>query len=105
MGKHDILEKKMCKELELLESKYTDGTEMTVEDLKKIDMLAHALKSLATYNAMKEAEEYEMDGYSGRRGRSPSTGRYVSRDMGRSYDDGYSGRYMYPPMWPPERNW
>lgn len=68
--KHELLEEKMCKELEMLEDKYKSGVEMSESDLKKIDMLAHALKSLATYEAMKEAEEYEMGGYSGRRGRS-----------------------------------
>ena len=107
MGKHENLEKKMCRELEMLESKYSDTAELSIEDLKKIDTLAHALKSLATYNAMKEAEEGEgMDGYSGRRGRNAYNGRYMSRSMGpQSYDDGYSGRYPYP-MWPPnERGW
>ena len=66
---------------------------MSIQDLEKIDKLYHALKSKATYEAMKEAEEYEEGGFSGRRGRSPSTGRYVSRDSGRSYADGYSQGY------------
>ena len=92
---HEILEQKMCKELEMIEAKYAQNQsiEMSMQDLEKIDKLYHALKSMATYSAMKEAEEYEMDGYSGRRGCSPSTGRYVSRDGGSSYADGYSQGY------------
>ncbi len=96
MDKFESLEKTMCKELEAIEQKLKAGTEMSETDLKRVDMLAHAMKSLATYKAMKEAEEYEYDdGMSGRRGRGMN-GRYVSRDYGpRSYD------YMppYPPRW------
>jgi len=101
MKKHEILEQKMCKELDVLEQKYQQGQEMSIQDLEKIDKLYHALKSMATYNAMKEAEEYSEEGFSGRRGRAMN-GRYVSRDMdprmSGGYDDGYSGHYpMYPP--------
>ena len=92
-NKFEVLEKKMCMELTALEEKVKGSGEMSVQDLDKIDKLVHAMKSLATYNAMKEAEEYEMDGMSGRRGRSPSTGRYMSRDGGQSYADGYSRGY------------
>lgn len=111
--KHEILEKKMCKELELLEAKYENNPgEMTIQDVDKIDKLYHALKCKATYDAMKEAEEYE-GGFSGARGRSPVTGRYVSRDGGASYADGYSHGYSeamsqmsghYPMMYPPREN-
>ena len=92
MGKYDMLEEKMCKELDMLEDKYRNGMELAEADLKRIDCLAHALKSLATYKAMREAEEYgEM---SGRRGRSMTTGRYISRDMDPGYEPrgwGYNG--------------
>lgn len=92
--KHEILEQKLCRELELLEQKYSNQQgEMSAQDVEKIDKLYHALKSMATYNAMKEAEEYEGDGFSGRRGRSATTGRYVSRDTGGSYAEGYSQGY------------
>lgn len=107
MEKFESLEKSMCKELEILEQKMRQGAEMSVQDLEKVDKLTHAMKSLATYKAMKEAEEYSEDGMSGRRGRGMD-GRYVSRDGGRSYADGYSqgyaaamsqmsGHYPYPP--------
>ena len=96
MGKHMELEKRLCKELDILETKFKTGADMSETDLKRADMILHALKSLATYEAMKEAEEYEMDGYSGRRGRSPYTGRYVSRDEG----PGMSGREQIGPRYP-----
>lgn len=113
MEKFEALEKAMCKEMEAIEQKLKGGTEMSVQDLDRIDKLAHAMKSLATYKAIKEAEEYSMSGegenMSGARGRSPMTGRYVSRDpgysgYGRSYDDGYSGHYpMMYPAYPEQR--
>ena len=120
---HEVLEQKMCKELEQLEAKYASNPtqQMSSQDLETIDKLYHALKSMATYTAMKEAEEYDGEGWngegvgnSGRRGRSPMTGRYVSRS---SYDDGYargfseamnemggnSGHYPMPPYYPTRR--
>lgn len=109
MDKFEALEKSMCKELEVLEQKFKNGTEMSVNDLEKIDKLTHAMKSLATYKAMKGAEDEEgnfsMDGTSGRRGRGMN-GQYVSREGGRSYNEGYSRGYseamrrMYPPEMP-----
>lgn len=93
MDKFETLEKKMCMELESIEQKLQGGGEMTETDLKRVDMLAHALKSLATYKATKDPEEWEEEnGMSGRRGRA-ANGRYVSRDGGASYADGYSRGY------------
>lgn len=93
MEKFEALEKQMCMELEAIEQKLKAGAEMSETDLKRADMLAHAMKSLATYVAMKEAEEgYSEDyGMSGRRGRGMN-GRYVSREGG-SYAEGYSRGY------------
>ena len=93
MDKFETLEKSMCKELEAIEQKLKGGAEMSMQDLDKADKLAHAMKSLATYKAMKEAEEYEGD-MSGRRGRA-ANGRFVSREGGgSSYADGYSQGYL-----------
>ena len=94
MQKYEMIEKAMCKEMEDIEHKLQGNAEMSETDLKRVDLLAHAMKSLATYKAMKEAEEYEYDegGMSGRRGRA-ANGRYVSRDGGSSYADGYSQGY------------
>lgn len=92
--KFEILEKKMCKELQTLEEKYMSGADLAEVDVKRIDMLAHALKSLATYRAMHEAEEFgEEEALSGARGRSSVTGRYMSRDGGNSFSEGYSRGY------------
>ena len=92
-----------------------EGTEeMSVLDIDLVDKLTHTLKCIKTSIAMIEAEEEEggasrrsyardgsyrsyaydgssmrsYDGYSGRRGRSPQTGRYVSREVGYSGHDG-----------------
>lgn len=83
MEKFEALEKALCKELELIEHK-VQGAEMSTADLDKIDKIVHAMKSLATYTAMKEAEEYD-GGMSGRRGRSMYGGN--------SYADGYARGY------------
>ena len=63
------------KELDVLDEKYAKGTQLSMQDLEHIDMMSHALKSLATYDAMK----------SGYRSRSRAS-RY-------GYDDGYERRY------------
>ena len=102
MRRYENLEEAMCKELEKLDKKYGGETaEMSVQDAEKVDLLYHALKSAATYHAMKDAEGWEEKDASGRsyrRGRD-AMGRYASRDMG--YDGGYSGRY--PDWMPPYR--
>lgn len=102
MEYYENLEKAMCKELEKLNKKYGgDVSEMSPVDLDHADKIYHALKSAATYHAMKDAEEMDYSGegsrsYRGRsynngmayaRGRDNRTGRYMSRE------DGYSGRY------------
>ena len=71
------------KELDQLEDKYSSGAQMSAKDLEDIDKMGHALKCLKTYEAMEGNSEY--DG-SYARGRSRTTGRYISRD------DGYDSR-------------
>lgn len=99
MKHYDHLEEAMCKELEKLDKKYAGDSEMNPQDLERADVLYHALKSAATYHAMKDAEDWENE-ESGRYGgrsyarRRDSMGRYVSRDM----DPNWSGRY---PEWMP----
>ena len=65
------------REMDQLEEKYSSGAQLSGQDLEHIDKMAHALKSLKTYEAMGGNSEY--DG-SYARGRSRTTGRYVSRD-------------------------
>ena len=109
---YEAIKKSMRKEMDALDQKLKGGVEMSVNDLDKIDKLAHAMKSLATYEAMTEYEDEDMN-MSGRRGRGMN-GQYVSRNGGRSYDDGYSRGYSeamhrgmrYPMMYPPDgQNW
>ena len=81
------------REMDMLDEKYSNGkTAMNSQDLEHIDKMAHALKSLATYDAMKGNSEYSYDGGSYARGRSRTTGRYISRDD-YSRDGGYDRRY------------
>lgn len=101
MDRYDNLDRALCKELQTLNDKYTgSASDMTEQDVHKADMLYHALKSAATYYAMKETEDEEE--YSGdymrrrrsyARGRSPMTGRYISRD---AYPPRYSMDYPEP---------
>ena len=111
------LEKNMCRELEALEEKYRNGAEMSEGDIRRIDLLAHALKSMSTYKAMKQAEGYEGNQYQENYNQGNSymnnsyagnsymrsrgmDGRYASRDMDQS------GHYpMNYPMYPEERRW
>lgn len=121
MDYEEAILKRVCKEMEEISQQISSGKFDDVT-LDRLDKLAHTKKSMLTIKAMEEAEEYENQGYSGddgmgksgRRGRSPATGRYVSRDMGpqQSYAQGYSEGYSeamnrsghYPMMGPyPER--
>ena len=101
MKRYTNLEDTMCRELEKLDKKYASEQEMSMQDAEKVDLIYHALKSAATYHAMKDAEGWEEKDASGRsyrRGRD-AMGRYTSRDMGGySGYDGYSGHY---PEWMP----
>ena len=70
----------MHRELEMLDNKFQDGkSPLNSQDLEHIDKMAHALKSLKAYEAMAGESEYDGGG-SYARGRSRTTGRYVSRD-------------------------
>lgn len=57
MERFEELENAMCKELESIEKKISGG-EMSETDLKRVDLLAHALKSMATYRSMDNPDEY-----------------------------------------------
>lgn len=68
------------KEMDMLDEKYSKGTQLSGQDLEHIDKMAHALKSLATYDAMKGSSNDYYGGDSYMRGRNRTTGRYMSRD-------------------------
>lgn len=98
--KYENLEEAMCRELETLDKKYAGEAELSAQDVEKIDKLYHALKSAATYHAMKEEEGWEEKDASGRssyrRGRD-SMGRFASREYsGYPGGSGYQGGSGYP---------
>jgi hypothetical protein len=75
--------------------KMKQGQKLELKDYEILHHIYATLAKQATYNAMKEAEEEYSEGeegFSGRRGRA-ANGRYVSRDGGLSYSDGYSQGY------------
>lgn len=102
---YDNLKRVAMNELSKLDGAYAGKDEFVDTDAKKFDCLSHGLKCLLTAVAMLEAEEYgyESGNMSGRRGRNPMNGQYVSRDMG----PGYSGHYPheYYPDYPGPRHW
>ena len=96
----EILEKDLKEKLDRVNAAGT----VTPDDLMVIDKATDVMLDLIKYDDWKMGEgEYSYDmGYSNRRGRSMTTGRYVSRDpypgSMRAYDDGmngYSGRRSY----------
>ena len=102
---HDMLMKHICREIQTIAENIQKSGTMSEKDLERLDMLYHTKKDMLTAKAMMDADEYE--GVSGTRGRSPMTGRYMSRE---GYPPepmhGNSGHYpMYPNYPYPERNW
>lgn len=86
---YDILHR----EINELDEKYGNGGQLTNQDLEHIDKIAHALKCMATYDAMVGSDS-ERGSY---RGRSMKMSRYGSRDdhpYNYGVPDGYErGRY------------
>lgn len=76
---HGICEA-ISRELETMDEKYSNGAPLNGQDLEHIDKMAHALKCLKTYEAMEGNSEEGSYDDSYARGRSRTTGRYVSRD-------------------------
>ena len=89
---HEAFKKHLCKEIDQLEEQVARNQNMSMQDLEKLDKFYHLKKSMLTADAMEEAEEYQEEGTSGRRGRG-ANGRYVSRDGGANYAEGYSQGY------------
>ena len=97
---YDNICNKLHQELEELDQKL-EHEELRSADLDTIDKISHALKSLATYEAMEGSSQHgsyrSMDGgNSYRRGRD-SMGRFTSRDMGRGeIEPGRENSNWYP---------
>ena len=50
---YEAISDAILRELDILEDKYSDGKiQMSGQDLEHIDTMAHAMKCLATYDAM-----------------------------------------------------
>ena len=80
------------REMDELDEKYGSGNQMNNQDLEHIDKIAHALKSIITYDAMM-AGDSERGSY---RGRSMRSSRYSRDDRPYNYGvpEGYErGRY------------
>ena len=106
---HELIMKHVCKEISMIADKLQKNGNMTDTDLERLDKLYHVKKDMLTAQAMVDAESYD-NGMSGMRGRSPSTGRYVSREG--SYEEGYSKGYSEAmnhmptnPYYPEPRRW
>jgi hypothetical protein len=77
------------REPDIMDEKLGSGkVQLNSQDLEHIDKMAHALKSLKTYEAMEGHSEWDGGSYA--RGRSRTTGRYISRD---GYDPRDGGSY------------
>ncbi|MBP5248669.1 MAG: hypothetical protein J6Y20_10260 [Lachnospiraceae bacterium] len=62
----DIICDVLHHELDEMEDKFDGGAKLTMQDLEAIDKTLHSLKSLATYEAMKESKRksrYRDDEY------------------------------------------
>lgn len=129
MNRYMVLENKLCKELDLLEEKYRTGADMSEGDLRRLDLLSHSIKSLATYIAMKQNEQpyqmqqmqqqmpqqmsQQMSQMNSSMGGQMSSG---GNSYGNSYMNSYqnmpnqSGHYQenypkYMPFYPEDRRW
>ena len=92
MNEYEVYEanlNQVCKEIKTLTEQIQKNGTASEQDYKRLDLLYHLKKDILACHGMEHPEEFE-EGSSGMRGRSPMTGRYVSRE---SYDDGYKSGY------------
>ena len=62
----EVLYDALHRELDKIAQKYDDGNELTAQDLEHIDKMAHALKCIATYEAMRGEDTRPRKRYYGR---------------------------------------
>lgn len=93
---HELVMSQVCREISTIAEQMKKSGTMSSQDLERLDKLYHLKKDLLATHGMEHPEEYEQglsgDNMSGVRGRSPMTGRYVSRE-GNSYAQGYNSGY------------
>jgi hypothetical protein len=102
------IREKLCREKDQIAERLMNGSEMSIQDLDRLDKIYHTLKSQCQYMEHAEKEEYGTEyGMSGARGRGPD-GRYISRAGGPAYSEGYARGYSeamnHNPDYPPVRN-
>lgn len=112
MNEYEVYEtnlNQVCKEIKTLTEQIQKNGTASEQDYKRLDLLYHLKKEILTCHGMEHPEEYD-NGMSGMRGRSPYTGRYVSREG--SYEEGYSKGYSEAmnhmptnPYYPEPRRW
>lgn len=88
----ELLEKELKDELD----KINNAGTITPDNLHTVKDAVKLMLKLKKYEEWLNGEsEYSYDGYSNRRGRSATTGRYVSRDYGpmRSHDIHHADEY------------
>jgi len=103
-----VIESKLCKELDLLQEKYRTGAEMSEGDLRRIDLLAHSLKSLVCYMEKKGSDEWQGESFNSyNNGNSYMNNSTAMRGMrSRDIAPDMSGHYpMNYPVYPEERRW
>ena len=93
---HETALKQVCDEIkQIIEENKKSG--MNDQRLDRMDKLYHTKKDILATWGMEHPEEYyednSGDNMSGMRGRSPMTGRYVSRDANQTYAEGFSKGY------------
>lgn len=54
----EIISDVLTHELDEMEDKFDGGAKLTMADLEMIDKIVHSLKSIATYEAMKEPRRW-----------------------------------------------
>lgn len=80
---HDLIENQLLKERDQIAENIQKNQSISSQELEKLDKIYHALKSMATYCAMKEADEYQNRSHTS-----------MVRDTNReSYEEGYNRGY------------
>ena len=96
---YETIEKHLCKEVDMIADNINRTNNISIQDIEKLDKIYHTLKSMATFKAMKEAEDYseenQNEGISGRRSMGHMPGKSYADGYNRGYSDA-SGHYPMP---------
>ena len=112
MTEYEVFEthkNQICKELEILADKFKKTGTMSEGDLDKVEKLWRTKKNMLAARGMEHPEDYEESSMPQEGNMSGRRMRYVSRDSGQSYAEGYSRGYNegarsgHYPMYPEGR--